>query len=242
MAKLTVRQIQSNFRKHANKDQAKNLSGFFKTGPGQYGEGDLFLGIKVPVIRAFLKDCLNSTWTIQQKLIHSKYHEERLLGLLILVHHFQKAEHSEQKGYFSKYCANYKYINNWDLVDLTAPNIVGAYLLTHDRKMLYCWAKSPNLWKRRISIVATYTFIRNNDFNDTFKIALLLLEDNHDLIHKAVGWMLREVGKRDKRSLELFLGKYANKMPRTMLRYAIERFPEKQRKAYLKGKAIKLKL
>ena len=217
----------------SDKKQAEILQRFFKTGKGQYGEGDIFLGIKVPIQRQACKKYDLSLEAIQ-KLLNSKIHEHRLCALFALVTKYKKAKN--KKGIFQFYLKNAKRINNWDLVDLSAPNIVGNYLLDKDKKILYKLAKSKNLWKKRISIVSTFTLIRNNKLHDTLKISKILLKDKHDLIHKAVGWMLRELGKKDVKKLELFIQKNYKHMPRTMIRYAIEKFPEKKRKAYLKGK------
>lgn len=214
--------------------KAKILARFFKTGKGEYGEGDIFLGITVPQQRQIAKKYSNLTLEELQKLLNTKIHEYRLVALLILMIRYKKSDEEDKKTIFQFYLSNTKNINNWDLVDLSAPNIVGDYLLNEDRKILYQLAKSKNLWERRIAIMTTYTFIKNNDFNDTFKIAEILLQDKHDLIHKAVGWMLREVGKRNQKILEKFLDKHSRRMPRTMLRYAVERFDEEKRKFYLR--------
>lgn len=219
----------------SSKDKAEVLQRFFKTGEGEYGEGDIFLGVSVPSQREVVKkyfDKISISETI--KLLKSKIHEERLIALLLLVKKCEKNK-QDQKTIFEAYLNNVNWINNWDLVDLSAPNIIGNYLLDKDRCILYDLAESSDLWKKRISIVATYSFIRNNDFDDTLKISKILLGDSHDLIHKAVGWMLREVGKRDINTLENFLKKYYRKMSRTTLRYAIERFDENKRLKYLKG-------
>ena len=208
--------------------QAKVLQRFFKTGKGEYGEGDVFLGIKVPVQRKVARKYFGLQLTDIRKLLASKIHEHRLVALLILI---QKYEY-EEKTVYDLYLKKTRYINNWDLVDLSAPKIVGQHLLTRDRKVLYRLAKSRNLWERRIAIVSTFTFIRNGDYKDTLKLARLLLHDRHDLIHKAAGWMLREIGKRDQKILETFLKQHAKVMPRTMLRYAIERFDKKKRDFY----------
>jgi 3-methyladenine DNA glycosylase AlkD len=171
------------------------------------------------------------------RLLRSSIHEERLVALLILVRAFSKGDSVLQKKIYGLYLKNTKYINNWDLVDLTAPNIVGTFLLDKSRKPLYDLARSNDLWRRRISIMATFAFIKQNDFDDTLRLSIMLLADDHDLIHKAAGWMLREIGKRSLCAEEQFLKRYYKKMPRTMLRYAIERFPEAKRKKYLNGKA-----
>ncbi|NCN07721.1 DNA alkylation repair protein [Candidatus Falkowbacteria bacterium] len=218
----------------SNKKKAIVLQGFFKTGPGEYGEGDVFLGIVVPVQRQVAKKYLDLRYSDLKQLLNSKTHEYRLVAVLILVTNYKTSDGKIQKQIFNFYLKNLKYINNWDLVDLSAPNIIGNYLLNQSRDILYKLVRSKNIWQRRIAIVSTYSFIRNNEFTDTFKIAKILLTDNHDLIHKAVGWMLREAGKRDQKSLEKFLQQHSGQMPRTMLRYAIERFQEDKRKSYLK--------
>ena len=226
-------QIQKDLRKSANPRKAKVLQRFFKTGPGQYGEGDVFLGITVPESRKIARKYENSSFQEIEKLLESKVHEERLVALLILVEKYNNI--SERQDIIEFYLKNTKYINNWDLVDLSSDKILGEYLLDKEKSVLYNLAKSNNIWERRIAIVSTYSFIKNNEFNETIKISKMLLDDKHDLIHKAVGWMLREVGKRDLAAEELFLRENYKKMPRTMLRYAIERFPEAKRKAYLNG-------
>jgi len=219
--------------KLADKKQAKILQGFFKTGPGQYGEGDLFLGIKVPVQRKACKKFKDMPLDDVQDMLDSKIHEYRLSALFILVNKYKKADEKMKKEIFDIYLKNTKNINNWDLVDLSAPNIVGDYLLDKPKDILYTLAKSNNLWDKRIAILATFTFIRKNSFEDTLRISEILLNDKHDLIHKSVGWMLREIGKRDQKTEEVFLKKHNKNMPRTMLRYAIEKFDEEKRKFYL---------
>tara|TARA_Y100000310_G_scaffold162731_1_gene162675 strand:- start:6977 stop:7684 length:708 start_codon:yes stop_codon:yes gene_type:complete len=233
-----MKKLKAELKKHADSEKAKILHRFFKTGKGQYGEGDIFLGIVVPKQREIVKKFGGDLSIAHvQKLINSKIHEERLIGLLILVERYKKGDEKEKKFIFNLYLSNSKKVNNWDLVDLTAPNIVGNYLLNkkQERKILYKLAKSENLWEKRIAIISTFAFIRKNDFADTLKISKILLKDKHDLIHKAVGWMLREVGKRDQDKEEKFLKKHYKNMPRTMLRYAIERFEESLRKKYLNG-------
>ncbi len=224
-----------------DKNQAVHLQRFFKTGKGQYGEGDVFWGIKVPEQRNIVKQFFKETDLKEiQELLNDKVHECRLTGLLILVAKFGKADKKEKQTIFKLYLKNYKNINNWDLVDLSAPNIVGTYLLDKDREILYQLAKSDNLWKKRIAVLATAAFIRKGQFFDTLKISEILLNDKHDLIHKAVGWMLREVGKRDKKAEIEFLEKFGTKMPRTMLRYSIEKFNPQEREYFLKiDKALK---
>ncbi|MEK6824404.1 MAG: DNA alkylation repair protein [Nanoarchaeota archaeon] len=221
-------------RANANPARAAVSQRFFKTGKGQYGEGDVFIGLTVPDCRLIAKKFAHIELKEVEKHLQSKLHEERLVALLILVEKYQK-NIANRKSIFDFYLANLKYVNNWDLVDLTAHNILGDYLLDKDKDILCGLAKSNNLWERRISIVSTFGFIKNNRFEDTLKIVKMLLADKHDLIHKACGWMLREVGKRDEMVLKGFLKQHYKKMPRTMLRYAIERFPEKERKAHLAG-------
>ena len=230
---MNAREVQTRLRSLANASDAAFLAGFFKTGPGQYGEGDLFIGIRVPVIRKVAKEFKSLPLPEVLRLLHSKIHEERLAALVILVLQTEKGDAETRKQVYDLYLANTKYINNWDLVDLSAPQLVGGYLHDKSRKPLYRLAKSAWLWDRRISILATFHFLRRGDFDDTLAIAEILLGDRESLIHKAVGWMLREVGKRDQAALEAFLEEHCRTMPRTMLRYAIERFPEKKRRAYL---------
>jgi len=224
-------------QKYASKEKVDILSRFFKTGRGEYGEGDKFIGVIVPNIRKVAKKHQDLPLKDVLKLLKSPIHEERLLALLIMGLKFQKAQtEAQKKAVYKAYLANTKYINNWDLVDLSSHEIVGSFLLNKSKKELYDLSKSESLWERRISIVSTYRFIRKGHFKDTLKIAGILLKDSHDLIHKAVGWMLREVGKRDLGALERFLRRHYKSMPRTMLRYSIEKFPENKRLAYLNGK------
>lgn len=232
MKRLT--EIQSRLRSHASPETARVLQGFFKTGPGQYGEGDAFLGIKVPVIRAVSKHFPNVPLDTAVDLLHSHFHEERLLALLFLMRHFAAGGAHERESAYLAYLAHTAWINNWDLVDISAPHVVGSYLANQPRAPLYQLVRSPSLWERRIAMVATLHFIRLGDFDDTLQLARLLLNDREDLMHKASGWMLREVGKRDQKRLEAFLDQHGRAMPRTMLRYAIERFPETLRQAYLR--------
>jgi len=221
---------------NANAEHAKTMQWFFKTGKGQYGEGDKFLGLKVPLQRKIASQFSDLNFDDLQKLLDSKIHEERHISLLILVGKYSKADETEKKQIFNFYVKNSKKVNNWDLVDLSAPKIAGAHLLNTDCKILFRFASSNNLWERRISIISTYTFIKKNKFDITLEISDILLNDEHDLIHKAVGWMLREIGKIDMKVLESFLKQRYSSMPRTMLRYAIEKFPETKRQKYLKGK------
>ena len=212
---------------------------FFKTGPGDYGEGDRFLGVVVPHIRKIVKRHRDASEKEVLKLLHSKYHEERLTALLILVEQFKRGDESRKKAIYDLYLGNTSFINNWDLVDLTAQHIVGEYLFGKDISVLTRLAHSKNLWERRIAMLSTYYFIRHSDSEATLRIAGLLLRDSHDLIHKAVGWMLREVGKRCSMESECrFLDAYAGVMPRTMLRYAVERFPKDLRSRYMSAKGI----
>lgn len=234
MSKLI--EVRKELYKYANKKKAKLLRRFFKIGPGDYAEGDIFIGVIVPFTRKVLKQFPDLPLAEVIKLLRSKIHEERLLALLILVHQFSNADAQAKEKIYKAYLANTKFINNWDLVDLSAPQIVGGFLTDKNRQILYRLAKSPLLWERRIAILATFTFIRSGDFVDVFGITKLLLDDEEDLIHKACGWMLREAGKRDGQAQEGFLKRYYKIMPRTMLRYAIEKFPENKRKAYfMKG-------
>jgi 3-methyladenine DNA glycosylase AlkD len=232
-----INQIKKEFLKYTNPSKARHSSRFFKTGKGEYGEGDIFLGITIPQTRDVVKKYYKET-PLKDLLyfIQSKYHDYRMFGLLCLVYKYEKAKtEEERKEIYNIYISNTKYINNWDLVDVTAPKIVGEYLKDKERDILYTFAKSKDLWKQRISIISTFTFIRNEDFKDTLAISEILVNHEHDLIHKAVGWMLREVGKKDIDVEEKFLKKYYKTMPRTMLRYAIEKFPEEKRQKYLKG-------
>lgn len=217
-------------------ERAKNSGRFFKTGKGEYGEGDIFLGIKTPDSRKVAKKYQDLTLSELQELLKSKIHTYRSVALFILVQKYQKGDDKTKKAIYRFYLKNTKHVNNWDLVDISAPKIVGYYLLDHpkEKKILYKLARSDDLWEKRISILATLAMIKSKQFSDTFKIAEILLHDPHDLIHKAVGWMLREVGKIDQKQEEVFLKKYYREMPRTMLRYAIERFEEKKRQSYLK--------
>jgi 3-methyladenine DNA glycosylase AlkD len=233
---MTAQKIQKRLRQFASKEKAQVLQGFFKTEPGEYGEGDIFLGVVVPDIRRVAKEFQGTPLGEITTLLASTVHEERLLALLMLVSAYAGGDDSLKRKIYSLYLKNTKYVNNWDLVDLSAPNIVGAYLVDKSRKPLYAFARSKGLWRRRIAILATFEFVKQNDFDDTLGIAKILLTDEHDLLHKAVGWMLREVGKRSLPVEEKFLMQHYKKMPRTMLRYAIERFPEIKRQKYLGGR------
>jgi len=225
--------LTSDLRRLANPEKARVLSGFFKTGKGQYGEGDIFLGVVVPLQRSIARKYAALSLRDVSILLSGRIHEHRLVALFILVNSYKKADEEGKREIVDFYLGHTKHINNWDLVDLSAPNIPGDYLRDKDRGILYRLAGSESLWERRIAIMATFAFIKDNDFADTLRISKLLLHDGHDLIQKAVGWMLREVGKRDRHSEEDFLDRHYRVMPRTMLRYAIERFEEKKRRSYL---------
>ncbi len=234
---MSVAKIKKDLRNLADPERKKVYEWFFKTGRGQYGEGDKFLGVVMPNIRKVAKNYVEMDLENIEKILQSSFHEDRMCALVIMTYKFKKVDEKEQKKIYNSYLKHIKkYVNNWDLVDVSAHKIVGEYLLDKDRNILYKLAKSKNLWERRVAIVATYQFIKNKELEDTLKISKILLEDSHDLIHKAVGWMLREAGKKDVKVLEKFLKKYYKKMPRTMLRYSIEKFPEKIRKDYLVGK------
>lgn len=221
----------------ADPSQVEGLSRFFKTGPGQYGEGDRFLGIKVPVTRGVVKECWKQTGFDElEECLASEYHEIRLAGLLALVEIYSHArkDMSLRSRCIDFYLSHTDRINNWDLVDLSCYNLLGDWLLDKDRSLLYRLASDgKNIWEQRIGMVSTMAFIRQGQLDDTFAIADILLDHPHDLIHKAVGWLLREAGKRDMDALRVFLDHRAASMPRTMLRYAIEKFPERERLAIL---------
>lgn len=233
---VTSRQIISKLRGLSNSDIAGHSQRFFKTGKGEYGEGDRFLGIRVPVLRKCVKEFYTISLEDTLELLQSNFHEIRLLALLIMVKKYSTARSkSEEKKLYDTYLANTKHINNWDLVDSSAHHIVGAHLYPRSRRPLYRLARSASLWERRIGIMSTYDFVKKGDFAETLKIAEILLDDPEDLIQKAVGWMLREIGNRDRETEEGFLREHYQKMPRTMLRYAIEKFPDETRLGYLKG-------
>ncbi len=228
-----IKKIRQDLRKVSEPDRIPALQNFFKTGPGQYGEGDIFIGVRVPNTRKVATKWKDAPLEVVDKLLDSEIHEERLLACLILVQKYQKSENKEE--IYNFYWKNAKRVNNWDLVDLTAHKIVGDYMLeTGDTSKLYELVQSENLWERRISVISTFAFIMGGKFDDSLKLAELLLKDEHDLIHKAVGWMLREVGKRNLKVEEKFLDKHYRNMPRTMLRYAIERFSDERKKHYMK--------
>ena len=228
--------LKKELKKHASLKRKKVNMSFFKTGPGEYGEGDKFIGVTVPNIRKVVKEFYDLSFSEITKVLHSPIHEERLAALFIINEKFKKGDSSHKDKIYKFYVKNMKYINNWDLVDTSAPYVTGPYLFDRNRADLKKWVKSKNLWVRRISIISTFYFIKNNDFKDTLALSKTLLKDEHDLIHKAVGWMLREMGKRDQKVLEKFLKEHYQKMPRTMLRYSIEKLSEPKRQAYLKGR------
>jgi 3-methyladenine DNA glycosylase AlkD len=233
MKPLSARAVMRALAALGTPEKAKTSAWFFKTGAGQYGHGDVFLGVTVPEQRKLAKDHAALPLAELETLLASKVHEHRLTALLILVRQFEHGDAAAQARIARFYLANRKAVNNWDLVDGSAPYILGRFLLGGDRAILYRFARSRDLWERRIAIIATFAFIRAGDFADTLAIAKLLLSDTHDLIHKAVGWMLREVGNRAPEAERRFLAEHAAAMPRTMLRYAIEKFPERERKAFL---------
>lgn len=226
--------IRQKLREKAKPDKVEILSSFFKTGKGQYAEGDIFIGVNVPDNRNVAKEFKSADFETLEELITSTIHEERLCALLILVQKFNKADKSEKDKIFDFYIKHAKNINNWDLVDLSAPYICGPYLSDKNKDILYRLAVSDNMWERRISIVSTIWFIRKGNLEDTTKIVTMLMNDRHDLIHKACGWMLREVGKKDLNALIAFLENYSRVMPRTMLRYAIEKLDKDMRLHYMK--------
>ncbi len=230
----TAQDFERAIRVVANPEKAKILSGFFKTGKGEYGEGDIFIGVQVPLIRSIAKQYFDTPLDELSTLLHSPIHEIRLASLLCMIEQFNKGDTPLRAKIYHCYLANTAHINNWDLVDLSAPQIVGGYLEYLDHAPLYRLANSSCLWEQRIAIVSTLRWIRKGKFDDTLRIADLLLQHNHDLIRKAVGWMLREIGKRDKELLCLFLDTRHKRMPRTMLRYAIEHFSTEERKYYMK--------
>jgi 3-methyladenine DNA glycosylase AlkD len=225
----SLRSLREALRAVASPEQAEVTRGYFKTGKGEYGEGDRFLGIRVPQLRAVVRQHAALPLRDVEKLLRSAWHEERLAALLILVRRYR----TEPDAVYELYLRNTPRINNWDLVDCSAPHIAGAHLATRDRAPLYALARSASLWERRIAIIATQHFIRRGDVADALAIAQILLNDTHDLIHKAAGWMLREIADRDRGAAEAFLKEHAPRMPRTMLRYAIEKFPEPLRRRYL---------
>ncbi|HET9742020.1 MAG TPA: DNA alkylation repair protein [Terriglobales bacterium] len=233
--KLIIADLRRELAEASDPERARKLAWFFKTGKGEYGEGDRFCGITVPVQRKIARRYGHLSLGDVEKLLRSPVHEHRFTALEILVFQYERGDDSTKRRVYEFYLDHLHHVNNWDLVDTSAPFIVGDYLVSRSRRILYKLAKSPNLWERRIAIVSTMAFIAKNDLLDTFAIAARLLDDEHDLIHKAVGWMLRETGKRSQPALLDFLERNYARMPRTALRYAIERLPEAQRKRVLKG-------
>lgn len=229
----TAHSVIENLKRLRNPKKAKASAWFFKTSKGQYGEGDVFVGVTVPEQRKVAKQFKELPLKEIAKLLKNKIHEYRLTALFILVGKYNKADDKEKERLARFYLSHLKYVNNWDLVDSSAPYILGNYLQDKDKSILYKLARSENLWERRVSIIATGAFIKEGQYQDTLKIAEILLKDEHDLIHKAVGWLLREVGKKSRAAEEKFLEKYASSMPRTMLRYAIEKFPKEKKAEYL---------
>jgi 3-methyladenine DNA glycosylase AlkD len=232
----TLSAIRAEIHGLADPKRASASLRFFKTGPGQYGEGDKFLGLTVPQMRSLARKYRALDDDASLNLLSSQWHEERLVALLLLVDGYKSGDERRRQNIHRAYLSNTRWINNWDLVDLSAEHVVGPHINPAETALIEKLARSDSLWERRIAIVATFHFIKRNEFRPTLKIATTLLADSHDLIHKAVGWMLREVGKRDRRTLDTFLKKHYAGMPRTMLRYAIERHPETIRKKYLAGK------
>ncbi|MBI2134607.1 DNA alkylation repair protein [Candidatus Woesearchaeota archaeon] len=229
-----LNQLAKEIKEHSHPDKAKIYARFFKTGKGQYGEGDVFLGLTVPEQRELAKKYVNLGLSDLKKLIYNKYHEHRLTGFFILVYKYQKANEREKQKIVDFYIKHKNRSNNWDLIDCVADKLLGKHLINKDKSLLYELAKSQSLWDRRIAIITTFEFLKNHKFDDTIKISEILLNDSHDLIHKAVGWMLREMGKRDEKELMKFLDKHHKNMPRTMLRYAIERLDNNKKEFYLK--------
>jgi 3-methyladenine DNA glycosylase AlkD len=229
--------IKNELKKYSNQEYAAHHQVFFKTLPGEYGEGDVFIGVRVPDIRKVAKKYNGIDHNVIEELLSDEVHEYRLIALIIMVNVYslKRTDKKTREKLFNIYIKNKDRINNWDLIDISAPHIVGAWLFDKQKDLLHDLADSSILWDRRIAIISTMYFIRQNEFDHTLKIAKTLLQDKEDLIHKAVGWMLREVGKRDRDIEEIFLKKHLKKMPRTMLRYSIEKFPEKLRLSYLKG-------
>lgn len=225
--------VQQELQRLGNREKAALLSRYFKTGKGEYGEGDVFLGLTVPQQRVIAKKYRDLPLSDVEDLLHNNIHEYRLTALLILCAKYKKASAIEQKKIVDIYVRNTKHINNWDLVDLSSHVILGLYLIDKPRDMLYTFVRSSDVWRKRIAVITTFAFIRNNDFGDSFALAEILLNDSHDLIHKAVGWILREVGKRDLGAEEAFLQRHYRIMPRTMLRYAVEKFSPAKRAQYL---------
>lgn len=234
---LVVEVVLNEVKSHADADKARHAKGFFKTGEGQYGSGDKFLGVRVPILRKLVSVHKDVALKDALVLLSNEYHEVRLLAIFFMVKLFERAKKSpdHQKQIVDAYLSHTAFVNNWDLVDSSAHKILGVYLLDKNREILYQLAESSSLWERRIAMMATYTFIKQGQFEDTFSLAAILIKDKHDLIHKIVGWMLREVGNIDRAAEQDFLKAHYQQMPRTMLRYAIEKFEKPLRQQYLKG-------
>lgn len=232
----TASEVRRSLRESRNPEKAAFLPRFFKTGPGEYGEGDRFYGVVVPDCRRIARAARDLGESDLEELLSSSMHEERTVALLVMAGRFERGDENERSSVYRLYRRKLTRVNNWDLVDGSAPTIVGGYFEGRDRSQLYHWARSKKLWERRIAMLATYRYIKKGDFKDALAIARILRDDEEDLIHKAVGWMLREIGNRDRETEERFLRSHHRKMPRTMLRYAIEKFPERLRKAYLNGR------
>ena len=233
---LTAEQARAELRRHASPEKARVAQRYFKTGPGEYAEGDIFLGMTAAVFRSVARLFRGMPLEEIDKLIGSEVHEERSLALYLLVESYAAADETGKARLVDFYLDHLRFVNNWDLVDGSAPHLLGVHLFRRGKQVLHRLARSPRLWDRRVAVLSTLHFIRQGSYEDTLKMAGMLLGDREDLMHKAVGWMLREVGKRDKKALETFLEKHAAAMPRTMLRYAIERMPEQKRQTYLKKK------
>ena len=239
---MTFPELKATLRAIASPERAAVTRSFFKTGPGEYSEGDQFLGIRIPDLRALVKKADAVTLRQTLTLLRSEWHEERLMALLLMERRFERASNDNSKDaareeIVTAYLANTRWVNNWDLVDASAPSILGAWLLARKRSLLGELVRSENFWERRIAIVSTLTLIRSGEFRDTLRLTEKLLKDPEDLMHKACGWMLREVGKKDREVLVSFLERHAHKMPRTMLRYAIEHFSQRERRLWLATRA-----
>lgn len=231
---MTADDVKRELDKNENPADAKFLQRFFKTGKGQYGEGDIFIGLRVPLTRKIAGSFKTLPLNEVEVLLESPIHEHRLCALIILAEDSKKADTAKKQAIYDLYLKRTDRINNWDLVDVSCRDIVGGYLMDKPRDVLYSLARSDNMWERRIAIVSTWAFIRVGQLEDTFKLAKILMKDTHDLIHKAVGWMLREAGKKDEDSLRAFLDEHARAMPRTMLRYSIERLSSDDKLRYMK--------
>jgi 3-methyladenine DNA glycosylase AlkD len=233
----TLKDVRAAVRALADEERARVSMSFFRRGPGEYGEGDVFLGIRMPDLRTLVKRFAGLPFEDASMLLRSRYHEERMLALLILVRAFRRGDAAARERVHRLYIDGTRWIDSWDLVDLSAEHVVGGYLADHDppHDLLTRFAGSASLWERRIALLATFHFIKRNEFDEAFRIVALLLDDSHDMIHKAMGWMLREIGKRDQAAEESFLRRHYARLPRTTLRYAIERFPEEVRRAYLRA-------